>query len=99
MRVALFIGCRSCDSPDCNGCNLKRLETMLGNGKFDCLMNENRSINTSYDIAPVVRCEDCMFWKSGKNECESWEWCMTLNLDMPPHAFCNLGVRKDDDDD
>ena len=52
--MALFIGCRSCDSPDCNGCNLKRLETMLGNWKFDCLMNENRAINTSYDVAPVV---------------------------------------------
>lgn len=52
--MALFIGCRRCDSPDCKGCNLKRLETMLENGKFDCLMNENRAINTSADVAPVV---------------------------------------------
>lgn len=50
------------------------------------------------DVAPVVRCKDCLFWKSGKNECESWEWCTMLNRDMPPHAFCNLGERKDDDD-
>lgn len=50
------------------------------------------------DVVPVVRCEDCLFWKSGKNECESWEWCTMLDRDMPTHAFCNLGVRKDDDD-
>lgn len=50
------------------------------------------------DVAPVVRCKDCLFWKSGKNECESWEWCTILDRDMAPHAFCNFGVRKDDDD-
>lgn len=48
-----YIACRSCESPDCKGCNLKRLEMMLKNGKFDCLMNENRSINTSYDVETV----------------------------------------------
>ena len=52
--MAEYIACRRCNSPDCKGCNLKRLETMLENGKFDCLMNENRSINTSSDVEPVV---------------------------------------------
>ena len=51
--MAEYIACRQCDSPDCKGCNLKRLETMLENGKFDCLMNENRCINPSADVAPV----------------------------------------------
>lgn len=50
------------------------------------------------ETVPVVRCENCLYWVSGKNECESWEWCKMLNRDMPPHAFCNLGERKDDDD-
>ena len=49
-----YIGCRECDSPYCKGCNLKNLETMLCNGKFDCIMNENRCINTTADVAPVV---------------------------------------------
>ena len=53
MGMAEYIACRRCDSPDCKGCNLERLETMLKNGKFDCLMNENRSINTSYDVETV----------------------------------------------
>ena len=53
--MAEYIACRSCESPDCKGCNLKRLETMLENGKFDCLMNENRAINISADVEPVKR--------------------------------------------
>ena len=51
--MAEYIECRNCESPDCKGCNLKNLETMLKNGKFDCLMNGNRCINTSDDVAPV----------------------------------------------
>lgn len=71
-----YIGCRECDSPYCKGCNLKNLETMLRSGKFDCIMNENRCINTDADVAPVVhgrwvpafhvgdccyRCSECQF--------------------------------------
>ena len=52
--MAEYITCRRCESPDCKGCNLKRLETMLNNGKFNFLLNENRAINTSADVAPVV---------------------------------------------
>ena len=51
--MAEYIGCRECGSPYCKGCNLKNLETMLCNGKFDCIMNENRCINTTADVAPV----------------------------------------------
>ena len=52
--MAEYIECRECDSLYCKGCNLKNLETMLRNGKFDCIMNENRCINTATDVAPVV---------------------------------------------
>lgn len=48
------------------------------------------------DVAPVVRCKDCLFWEFGENECESWEWCKILHCNMPLHAFCNFGVRKDE---
>ena len=51
--MAEYIECRNCESPDCKGCNIKNLETMLKNGKFDCLMNENRCINQFADAAPV----------------------------------------------
>ena len=49
-----YIGCRNCNSPNCKGCNIKTLEMMLNNGKFDCLMNENRCINPSADVAQVM---------------------------------------------
>lgn len=48
------------------------------------------------ETVPVVRCENCLYWVSGKNECESWEWCKMLNTDMPPNGFCYLGDRKDE---
>ena len=51
--MAEYIKCRNCESPDCKGCNLKNLETMLNNGKFDCLMNENRCVNPSADVSKV----------------------------------------------
>ena len=68
--MAEYIKCRNCESPDCKGCNLKRLETMLENGKFDCMMNENRCINTSADVEPVQEwipvTERLPDWRDGK---------------------------------
>lgn len=66
--MAEYIGCRNCDSPDCKGCNLKNLETMLNNGKFDCMMNENRCINPAADVAPV---------RHGRWERKSSNWYCT----------------------
>lgn len=57
--MAEYIKCRNCESPDCKGCNIKNMETMLENGAFDCLMNENRCINTSADV--VTEQEYCPF--------------------------------------
>lgn len=51
--MAEYIECRNCNSPNCKGCNIKTLETMLKSGKFDCLMNANRCINPAADVAPV----------------------------------------------
>lgn len=48
------------------------------------------------ETASIVRCKNCMYWVSGKNECESWEWCKILSTDMPPNGFCYLGKRKDE---
>ena len=57
---------------------------------------ETVRIVSAADVAPVVRCKDCLFWEFGENECESWEWCKILHCNMPLHAFCNFGVRKDE---
>ena len=68
--MAEYIGCRKCDSHDCKGCNLKNLETMLNNGKFDCLMNGNRCINPSADVATVRHGR----WRKGGYVCGETEW-------------------------
>ena len=52
--MAEYIGCRNCDSPDCHGCNMYTLSRMLNSGKFDCLMNGNRSINRFADVVEVT---------------------------------------------
>ena len=57
------ISCKHCGSRDCRGCNIYRLEQMLDAGKLDPLMNENRAIQISADVAPVVRCKNCLNWK------------------------------------
>lgn len=79
----------------------KALTTAAVNDKFKSIGTWAKAICVLHDlpaadVAPVTRCEDCLFWESGENECESWEWCKTLHHDMPSHAFCNFGVRKDD---
>ena len=102
MGMAEYIACRRCDSPDCKGCNLKRLETMLENGKFDCLMNENRAINTSADVAPAVhgRWEE-KGYVCGESEfecsvCHKTEWRTSISR-FRWCPFC--GARMDGDID
>ena len=106
--MAEYITCRRCDSPDCKGCNLKRLETMLENGKFDCLMNENRAIDTSADVATVRhgRWVDKPLIKSFKHtnipvvECSECgiDFCDIINNHYFMYRFCpNCGARMDGD--
>lgn len=57
LTMAEYISCRSCDSPSCKGCNIYTLSTMLNKGKFDSLMNDNRSINPTADVAEVKHAE------------------------------------------
>lgn len=98
--MAEYIECRECDSPHCKGCNLKNLETMLRNGKFDCIMNENRCINTAADVVPVVHGE----WDG--NNCTvcklPWNYNMVQDADDwgyfdPMPDYCpNCGAKMDE---
>ena len=49
------IACKKCDSHDCHGCNLLRLEQMLNGGKLDSLMDEKRGIKTESVVRPVAK--------------------------------------------
>ena len=48
-----YIGCRSCPSPSCKGCNIYTLEAMLDKGAFNGLMNDNRCIHPAADVVEV----------------------------------------------
>ena len=96
LTMAEYIACRSCDSPDCKGCNLKRLETMLENGKFECLMDENRGINTLADVAPVRHGR----WETNSDRPDSLICSICkCGFDMwkhDPHNYCpNCGAKMD----
>ena len=51
------------------------------------------------DMVAVVRCKDCLYWQSGENECEKWEYCTIHNIGIGPHSFCSYGERKEADGD
>ena len=91
--MAEYIGCRKCDSPDCKGCNLKNLETMLNNGKFDCLMNENRCINPDADVTPVRHGR----WERTSDGAARCTACKRkMNPSQYGYAFCSLcGAKMD----
>lgn len=89
-----YIGCRNCNSPNCKGCNIKTLEMMLNNGKFDCLMNENRCINPAADVAPVVRCKHCTDGIMSNDN--KYIICCRLGVGMEFDDFCSHGERKDE---
>lgn len=106
--MAEYIECRECDSPHCKGCNLKNLETMLRNGKFDCIMNENRCINTAADVAPVVHGRWKLLrkgdWTSvfvcsvcGRRETIAESESYNSQLKMPrKYPYCHCGAKMDE---
>ena len=51
--MAEYIECRNCDSPNCEGCNILTLAKMLHDGKFDCLMDANHSVDRFADVEPL----------------------------------------------
>lgn len=53
--MAELIGCRSCDSPNCKGCNIYTLDEALRKNHFNLLMDEHHSIHINADVRPVVR--------------------------------------------
>lgn len=89
--MAEYIGCRNCDSPDCKGCNLKNLETMLNNGKFDCLMNENRCINPAADVAPVLHGR----WLHRKNGVAYCSECKVDTVEDETEYCPSCGAKMD----
>ena len=94
-RMAEHIACRCCDSPDCKGCNLKRLETMLKSGKFNCLMNENRAINISADVALV---RNGRWIQQPLNGTHIWRCSKCETIGSPQWSYCpKCGARMNEE--
>lgn len=47
------------------------------------------------DVAPVVRCEDCVHYDKGENDSESWMYCKVLAKDVYDDFYCELGERRE----
>lgn len=50
------------------------------------------------EAEPIVRCKECIYWKSGENECDKWEHCILHNIGIGPNSFCSYGKRKEGPD-
>lgn len=50
---------------------------------------------STVDAVPVVRCRECMYWQSGENQSEKWEYCTFHKIEIGPHSFCSYGKRKE----
>lgn len=104
--MAEYISCRSCDSPSCKGCNIYTLSTMLNKGKLDSLMNDNRSINPTADVAEVKHGE----WKVEEypkqnkkylicGNCTAVIDCNEIRIDENEFDFCPYcGAKMDGKD-
>lgn len=99
--VAPVVHCKDCaHRTEMGNCGHPRYHGILPSAyPYDFCSYGERKDGGEEDLVetvPVVRCENCLYWVYGKNECESWEWCKMLNTDMPPNGFCYLGDRKDE---
>lgn len=86
-----YIECRECTSPSCKGCNTYTLSLMLHHGKFDCLMDGNRSIHSA-DVVPVVHGR----WVFGGDGCVVCSECDEEEPNDNHRNYCpNCGARMD----
>ena len=87
------ICCKRCDSPDCHGCNMYRLEQMLKSGKFNNCMDKNHGIKTDVDIAPVIHA------KWAYNDGDYIPYCtncmMPQDMETPFCHSCGANMREE----
>ena len=49
----------------------------------------------SADVAPVVRCGDCLFCQMELGEGSDEPWCDIHGTTVDTEMFCSWGIRKD----
>ena len=68
--MAEYIECYTCNPTRCDGCNIHILAKMLHAGKLDRLMDDHHTIIETADVAPVVRCQNCIHAEPLDRNCE-----------------------------
>ena len=89
------VGCKKCTSPRCDGCNTFILETALRQGKFDALMNGNRTIHIAASVRENVTGE----WKRTSKNLMACSACGNCVVDdrISGLFFCpNCGAQMTD---
>ena len=68
-----YIGCRSCPSPSCKGCNINTLAKMLDNGAFKRITDDYNCIIPVTDVEDVKhgRCPVCNGEKAILQDCDN----------------------------
>ena len=51
------------------------------------------------DAVEVVRCKDCRWYQKGKNEVDSWQWCMVKHCDVSDDEYCSNGRQEGGEDE
>ena len=95
-----LIECRSCDEPDCTGCNLHRLAFALRRGLFDACKDDHNAVRITSEVAPVVRCRECKYYMKSNEMCELVDTRLKFYSDhkrWAEESFCSWGERKDGD--
>ena len=90
------IGCKKCTSPRCDGCNNFILEKALRQGKFDALMNGNKTIHIAANVRENVKGEWIQHYETtSDNETlpYGWECSLCGRWEMEKQPFCNCGAQ------
>lgn len=80
--------CKPCkaEGKDHNGCWCRAcwVDDMLD--EVDCFQPA--------DVAPVVRCKDCIYYDRNHNEVAEWMRCTHNHIDVSDYWYCKSGTKK-----
>lgn len=61
----------------------------------DCIELVNRiEALPMEDVAPVVRCKDCIYYDRNHNEVAEWMRCTHNHIDVSDYWYCKSGIKK-----
>lgn len=80
----------TCPSSICRYRNIFGYCTLTG----PCVMVETK-VAIPVKEPEIIRCKDCIFYESGKNEVDSWRLCTRHASNVEPDGYCAWAARKE----